>query len=332
VFDEFQQVGDRGGHQDGTGLGLALTRRLLEAHSGRIELMSEPGQGSTFTAVFPTASLPEADVQEPLPAARRVAAREMGSVLIVEDDPSAARLLRAFLEPEGHEIRIVGDGEAALAEARRERPAAILLDVLLPGVDGWEVLRRLKADPELNSIPVVIVTVIDEREVGLALGAADYLIKPVSRSALLAALDRHLGKAKDTRQVQILAVDDDPLALDVIDAALRPAGYDVIRADGGRQALEVAHARPPSLVICDLVMPDLDGFDVVASLKANPKTSHVPILVVTAHDLTAADKRRLNGQILGVISKGDGAAAGLRDWLGHALGSPNGADTLPRSA
>jgi CheY-like chemotaxis protein len=106
----------------------------------------------------------------------------------------------------------------------------------------------------------------------------------------------------------------------------------VIRADGGREALEVAHARPPSLVICDLVMPDLDGFDVVASLKADPKTSHVPILVVTAHDLTPADKRRLNGQILGVISKGDGAAAGLRDWLGHALGSPNGADTLPRSA
>jgi signal transduction histidine kinase/CheY-like chemotaxis protein len=332
VFDEFQQVGDRGGHSDGTGLGLALTRRLLEAHSGRIELRSEPGQGSTFTAVFPTASTPEAEIPEPAPAARRATAPVTGSVLIVEDDPSAARLLRAFLEPEGHKVRIAGDGEAALAEARRERPAAILLDVLLPGVDGWEVLRRLKADPELSSVPVVIVTVIDEREVGLALGAADYLIKPVSRSALLAALDRHLGKAKDTRQVRILAVDDDPMALDVIDAALGPAGYDVIRADGGREALEVAHARPPSLVICDLVMPDLDGFDVVASLKADPKTSHVPILVVTAHDLTPADKRRLNGQILGVISKGDGAAAGLRDWLGHALGSPNGADTLPRSA
>jgi signal transduction histidine kinase/DNA-binding response OmpR family regulator len=322
VFDEFQQVGDRQGNQDGTGLGLALTRRLLEAHSGRIELVSEPRQGSTFTAVFPAATAPAADTLEPAPARQPAATRASGGVLIVEDDPSAARLLRAFLEPEGHLVRIVGDGDAALAEVRRKRPAAILLDVLLPGVDGWEVLRRLKADAALNEIPVVIVTVIDEREVGLALGAADYLIKPVSRTSLLAALDRHLTKATDAQRLQILAVDDDPAALDVIDAALTPAGYDVIRADGGRQALDVAHARPPSLVICDLVMPDLDGFAVVASLKADPATRDVPILVVTAHDLTAADKLRLNGQILGVVAKGEGAAAGLRDWLGHVLDGP----------
>ena len=332
VFDEFQQVGSREGKQDGTGLGLALTRRLLEAHDGRIQLVSEPGVGSTFTAVFPVSSRATAEPAELPQPARRSGPRAVGGVLIVEDDPSAARLLRAFLEPDGHDVRIVRDGESALTEAKRERPAAILLDVLLPGVDGWEVLRRLKADPELTGIPVVIVTVVDEREVGFALGAADYLIKPVSRSALHAALDRYLGVRLDSRPVRILAVDDDPAALDVIDAALRPAGFDVIRAVGGRQALAVAHARPPSLVICDLVMPDLDGFEVVASLKSDPATRNVPILVVTAHDLTPADKRRLNGQIQGVISKGDGAAAGLRDWLNHTLGTPESDDTLAGSA
>jgi signal transduction histidine kinase/DNA-binding response OmpR family regulator len=328
VFDEFQQVGRREGHSDGTGLGLALTRRLVEAHGGRISVESEPDVGSTFTVILPAGAAAAQDLatEDDAPSAA-AAPSTAGDVLIVEDDPGAARLLRAYLEPEGHQVRIAADGEAALAEARRAVPAAIVLDVLLPGIDGWDVLRQLKADATLRDVPVVIVTVIDEREVGLALGAADYLVKPVSRSALLAALDRFLAPpAAPARMPRILAVDDDPTALDVIDAVLRPAGFDLIRADGGREAIAMARDTAMDLVICDLVMPDLDGFDVVAALKADPTTQGVPILIVTAHDLTEADKARLNGRVLGVVSKGTGASAGLRDWLATVLGGhgPNG--------
>jgi signal transduction histidine kinase/CheY-like chemotaxis protein len=316
VFDEFQQVGDVSRRTQGTGLGLALTRRLVEAHGGRIELTSVVGEGSTFSVTLPRY---EGDGQAPdaVSAARlESVVNGAGQVLLVEDDPSAVRLLRAYLEPAGYGVRTAASGEDALAAARSNPPAAILLDVLLPGVDGWEVLRRLKGDPELRDIPVVMVTVVDEREVGLALGAVDYLVKPVDREALLACLARvSTSRARIVPGMRVLAVDDDKAALDAIDAALTPAGYVIDRASDGRTALERAHALPPDLMICDLLMPDLDGFGVVHQMKANPRTADVPIIILTAHDLSAADKGRLNGYVLGVVTKGAAAQAGLRAWL-----------------
>ena len=326
VFDEFRQVGGGGQRGDGTGLGLALTRRLVEAHEGRIELESTPGVGSRFTAVLPSAepgARPASDRdQQPEPTVLRGVARP-GTVLIVEDDPSAVRLLRAYLEPEGYTVRVAADGEHGLDDARAETPTAILLDVLLPGIDGWEVLRRLKADPALRDIPVVIVTVVDEKDVGLALGAVDYIVKPIDRDALLASLGRLTLTTKvKTRTVRILAVDDESAALDALEGTLRPAGFEVIRADGGRTGVEVARAERPDLVICDLVMPDLDGFGVVGELKSDPLTADIPIIILTGHDLSSADKRRLNGKILGIVSKGPDAQDGLRAWLVGADGSP----------
>lgn len=199
-------------------------------------------------------------------------------------------------------------------------PSAIILDVILPGLDGWDVLRQLKTDQSLRDVPVVIVTVVDEREVGLALGAADYLVKPVDRRALLDCLARFTFTTKvRSAPVRILAVDDDPATLDMIEAALTPDGFDVVRASGGTSALDLARARPPDLVICDLLMPDLDGFGVVAELAADPTTRHVPILILTGHELTAADKTRLNGKIMGVVSKGEYGKVGLHDWMARAL-------------
>ena len=329
VFDEFRQVG--GGRQrgEGSGLGLALTRRLVEAHGGRIELESTPGAGSRFTVVLPAAEADEAINQAPQALAEAVvapAAAGSSSVLVVEDDPSAVRLLRAYLEPEGYRVKVAPDGEQALLDVREDRPAAILLDVLLPGMDGWEVLRRLKADPDLRAIPIVIVTVVDEKDVGLALGAVDYIVKPIDRDALLASLGRiGLLPISQTRTVRILAVDDEPAALDMLSETLRPAGFDVVRAEGGMAAIAMARAERPDLVICDLVMPDLDGFGVVAALKADPATAAIPIIILTGYDLTAADKRRLNGKVLRIVSKGSEAQAGLRAWLIRA-------DPLGRSA
>ncbi|MGH2454893.1 MAG: response regulator [Candidatus Limnocylindria bacterium] len=338
IFDEFSQVGDVEARQGGTGLGLALTRRLVEAHGGSIELVSAPGRGSTFTVRLP-ATPPTAEggpvtgaapVEAPEPARRQDAApgAEAGpaDILLIEDDPGAVRLLRAYLEADGYAVRATTNGEHGLAEARRRPPGAIVLDVLLPGMDGWEVLRRLKGDAELRDIPVIVVTVVDERELGLALGAVDYYLKPVDRAALLARLARYTFTSKvRSGRVRVLAIDDDPAALELIRAALVPEGFEVTGLTDPSAAVNLARTSPFELVICDLVMPGMDGFEVIAALRQDPATSGLPILVLTAHGLTQAEKDRLNGNIVGLVEKGDDAVAHLREWLGRALpGGPGG--------
>jgi signal transduction histidine kinase/CheY-like chemotaxis protein len=320
IFEEFRQVGDAGGRQQGTGLGLALARRLAEAHGGTLELVSESGPGSRFVATFPQASslAPAVEPEAAAAAGLVLLRRAGGDILIVEDDPSTVRLLRTYLESDGFGVRVARDGAAGLAEARARPPTAIILDILLPGSDGWDVLREFKADPVLRDVPVIIVTVVDERELGLALGAVDYFLKPVDRAALLSRLAGYRFPRKDPSQaVRVLVVDDDPAALDLLDSLLRPEGFDVARADGGREAIRRARDEPFDLVICDLIMPDLDGFDVVTAMKADPATRDVPILILTAHTLTDADKDRLNGQILGIVDKGADAVDGLHRWLGR---------------
>jgi signal transduction histidine kinase/CheY-like chemotaxis protein len=322
VFEEFRQVGGAAERGDGTGLGLALTRRLVEAHGGRIELESAIGLGSRFTVALP-ASPGVVGARQDAPSAAMPAPKVRGpEVLVIEDDPSALRLLRQYLEPAGYGVVPATNGEVGLGLARQRPPAAIILDVLLPTIDGWEVLRRLKADadPVLRDVPVVIVTVVDDREVGLALGAVDYLVKPVQREGLLACLARHgISPAAGVRTPRVLAVDDEPAALALVRAALEPEGFDVVGAGSGREALARATDGAIDVVVCDLVMPDVDGFEVIAQLKRNPRTSKIPIVVCTAHDLSADDKARLNGKIMGIVTKGNDARDGLREWLSRAL-------------
>lgn len=316
IFDEFHQVGRTVEREGGTGLGLALVQRLINAHGGRIDVDSTVGKGTTFTLTLPRLPLPGHETAGS--SLQPAAPRELQSskdILVIEDDPSAVRLLREYLEPLGYVLRSATDGEAGLAMARERQPVAILLDVLVPRIDGWDVLRLLKADENLRDVPVVMVTVVDERDVGLALGAVDYLVKPIQREALLASLER-LGLGPDASRVPtVLAVDDEPAALDLIDGILSGSGIDIIRATDGREAVDIARTTDLDLVICDLIMPGLDGFGVVAELKSDATTAAIPILICTAHDLSVEQKERLHGQILGIVAKGPTAREGLRGWL-----------------
>jgi signal transduction histidine kinase/CheY-like chemotaxis protein len=307
IFEEFRQVGDAGSRLAGTGLGLALTRRLVEVHGGQVEVRSTPGAGCAFTVSLP-GPVRELSTEDPVP---------LGGcgVLIIEDDPHAAHLLRTYLASAGYAVNLAVSGEAGLAAAKAEPPDAILLDLHLPGMDGWQVLHSIQADPALRDVPIFIVSVIDERLAGQAVGAVDYFVKPVNRSRLLARLAEHVLAGAATPPPRVLVVDDDAAWLALVAADLRHAGADVTAVTDPLHALELAHSHAFDLVVTDLAIPRLDGFALVNSLRTDPATQHVPVLVMTGHDLSDAQRSRLDGKALTVLTKDSDTCAQLRAFL-----------------
>ena len=314
IFEAFQRGGRAARTStEGTGLGLTLSKRIVDLHGGRLWMESELGVGSTFSFAIPL--LPaSAAPDEPTPEAEPAA----GSVLIVEDDHRSAGLLRVHLENAGYAVAIARDGVEGLELARRLDPAAVILDILLPRLNGWEVLAELKSDPATSAIPVVIVSMIDEQGAGYALGAADYLVKPVDGASLLDAMARCVAPRRDRRT--LVAIDDDPVDLDLLDAVLSPDGWEVLRASGGEEGLRLVRRVRPAVVVLDLLMPDLDGFDVVERLRADPLVDDVPIVVLTSKDMTRADHDRLAGQISYIAQKGTLPRAELVDVIGRVVG------------
>jgi CheY-like chemotaxis protein len=230
-----------------------------------------------------------------------------GTILVIEDDPSSVALLTLHLQGAGFAVAVARDGAEGLEMARQLRPSGIVLDLLLPKVDGWDVLARAKADPVLREIPIVVVSMMDERGRGFALGATDYLLKPIDAATLLGTLRRvirtHGGSSADP--VTLLAVDDDPMALELLRASLEPAGYTLLTAGNGAEGLEMARLGQPDLIILDLMMPEMDGFAVVEALRADARTATIPIIVLTSKAMTADEKTVLNGRISHLARKGE---------------------------
>ena len=321
IFTEFQQV-DSGSNrtQQGTGLGLALTRSFATLHGGEVRVESELGKGSRFTIDLPmdahhdrvAAPVTEVagDVSVPL-------------VLIVEDDPASAELLARQIARGGFRTKVARTGTEALALVQKLKPDAITIDVMLPDIDGWEILKRLKGNRATNDIPTILVTVVDNPELGTALGANDYFVKPVDAKELVKRLLAFNFKNKSGgRQTCILVIDDQAANRDWLKHVMEPAGFKVILADGGRAGIELARSRKPDLVMLDLVMPDLDGFDVVEALGKDAATKAIPIMVLTAKQLTEGDVAQLNGHVTTIVERGPVGDVDLLARLVAALNKP----------
>jgi signal transduction histidine kinase/CheY-like chemotaxis protein len=328
IFDSFQQGTRSSGQVEGTGLGLTLSKRILELHGGRIWVDSEAGQGSTFGFALPAGS--EEPTLRPVPEAGLASGITSGpapdpgpTVVVVEDDRRSFDLLRVYLEAAGARVVSARDGEEGLDTVRRLSPAGVILDILLPGIDGWDVLAQLKADPDTAAIPVIVVSMLDERGRGFALGAAEYLVKPVGKEQLLAALYR--AAAMPERKHTVVAIDDDPLAIELVRASLEPEGWTVLGAATGQDGLALIRDRQPSAVLLDLLMPGMDGFEVVETLRADPDLKSVPVVILTSKSMTQQDKERLQGRITYVARKTEfdlSGLAGLLRWASTSREPP----------
>ncbi len=288
----------------GTGLGLVITRRFCQMMGGDITVDSTEGEGTTFTMRLPAhvgEAKPVAAAAVETTAIPLVDAAAGGTALIIDDDAAARELLEAFFRKEGFAVAVATTGPDGLRMAREVRPAIITLDVMMPGMDGWAVLTQLKADPALAEIPVIMVTIVDDRNLGYALGATDYLTKPVDRDRLATLVRKY--RRTSGRDV-VLVVDDDAGTRDMLRKTLEKEGWEVAEAENGRVGLvQVARAHP-SLILLDLMMPEMDGFAFVTELRKSEVGRPLPVVVLTSKDITPDDRRRLTGSVELILQKG----------------------------
>ena len=280
----------------GTGLGLAITKHFCLMLGGDVLVRSELGEGSTFVVTLP-AVYPVADETRPPERAEGTA----GTVLVIDDERTTHNLLERELGARGYRVVHAAGGREGLRLAREMRPDAITLDIIMPELDGWAVLRELKADTDLRSIPVVLVTILSDREMGYALGAADYLTKPIDPDALLGALGRfHAGDG----EIPVMVVDDDPMTREMLRRILSKRGWSVTEAADGSDALSGLGRTRPAVVLLDLMMPGMDGFEVLDAMRREATWRDIPVVVVTAKDLTTEEVTWLNQHAERVFQKG----------------------------
>ena len=293
LFEEFSQAESSTAQRyGGTGLGLAITRKLARMMGGDVTVNSEPGKGSVFTV-----RLPSDEATGPTQESR---AQGSDCVLVVDDDATARELIAEHIKAEGLPVVTAASGLEGLKLAKHLRPIAITLDVMMPDLDGWSVLAALRQDTELADIPVIMVTILDEQRRAASLGAAGYLTKPIDRDRLRRILGRFRTPARATR---VLLVEDDADQRERLRAWLEGQHWLVQEAANGREALACLQADRPDVILLDLMMPEMDGFAVVAALQKEPRWRDVPVIVITARDLDAQDRARLNSGVQSVLVK-----------------------------
>jgi len=285
----------------GTGLGLAITKQFTEMMGGDISVESEFGKGSMFTVRLPV----HVELE---PVSRDKSLQKLtekleghGIVLVIDDDDITRELLKNYLSKLGHAVAVAADGEDGIQLAKKLRPDAILLDVKMPGMDGWRVLSSLKSDPLLSDIPVIMTSIEEHRNKGCALGATDYLVKPVGRDQLAAILNKY--RIGDDSQRLVMVVEDDIVLREAMTEVLKLEGWRVFKAENGRVALEHIEDKKPSLILLDLLMPEMDGFEFVAHLRQNEKWRSIPVVVLTATNLSTEDQARLHGYVETIFQK-----------------------------
>ena len=292
----------------GTGLGLAITRHFCEAMGGNISVESKPGVGSTFTIRLPgRATASDRAVSTDGPKAK-VGPDRTPTVLVIDDDSDFRDLVTRFLGKEGFRVVSASDGDEGLMRARQLRPALITLDVLMPGLDGWSLLAALKAEPALADIPVIMLTIADDRNKGFALGASEYLTKPLDRGRLAAILRKYRGRGLCC---SALVVEDEEATRRVLRETLEGEGWDVADAADGRAALAAVAGRRPDLILLDLLMPEMDGFEFLEELRKEEANRSIPIVVITAKTIAVEDRRRLNGSVERILLKKDASREDL---------------------
>ena len=291
----------------GSGLGLAITRHFCQMMGGDVTVESVPGSGSTFTIKVPAVVVSskherhdtafiskEARVTEAAPGA--------STILVIDDDPTVHDLMRRFLTKEGYRVAIAPGGKEGIAMARELKPDLITLDVMMAEMDGWAVLTALKADPQVAEIPVIVLTMFDDKEMGFALGATDYMTKPINRDRLVSVLRRH---HHGHSPCQVLVVEDEPSIRQMVRRVLEKEGWTVREAENGKAGLQAVAESKPSVILLDLMMPVMNGFDFIREMRKNKDWQDVPVVILTAKDLTVEDRQQLKGNVERVLQKGD---------------------------
>jgi signal transduction histidine kinase/CheY-like chemotaxis protein len=305
----------------GTGLGLTISRNFCRMMGGDIEVSSVPGEGSVFTVIFP---VNEGEIQEQMPEEGMVPSvlafpgnrSAKGTVLVIEDNVASRDLICRFLEKEGYRILTAGNGKQGLELARQSRPDMITLDLILPGMDGWQVLTELKSDPGMSSIPVILVTISDDKERGFALGASEFITKPIRREQLSEILQKY---RKEQPVHSVLVIEDDPVTRDMMRTILDREGWEVETAGNGFAAIEQLTSKLPDLILLDLMMPQMDGFEFIVELRKRELWRDIPVIVNTAKELTMADVIQLNGRVTQIVRKGSDTMESLLEHISAVL-------------